>query len=110
MDYCDTCKLDTNHGGYDFCPHETKSKLDKALLQIRAYEQRILECRVSSSTEVQKVLDSIEGVIADKRVGQSPKDTCENYRDADGVLHPRFCSEFERNPHPAHSPTCQFYK
>ena len=67
MDYCDTCKLDTNHGGYDFCPHETKSKLDKALLQIRAYEQRILECRVSSSTEVQKVLDSIEVVIADKR-------------------------------------------
>lgn len=34
VDYCDTCKLDTNHGGYDFCPTETKGKLSAALLQI----------------------------------------------------------------------------
>ena len=34
MDYCDTCKLDTNHGGYDFCPTETKRKLDETVLQL----------------------------------------------------------------------------
>lgn len=34
MEYCDTCQLDTNHGGYDFCPTETKRKLDKTLLQL----------------------------------------------------------------------------
>jgi len=70
------------------------------------YEQ-IVEAAVKATRE--SIAEKIRTLVL-KRVGQSPKDTCENYRDADGVLHPRFCSEFERNPHPAHSPTCQFYK
>lgn len=81
--------------------------------------QKVLEEIVAASTRPEPMWDSPAALLLQvKKMARAvlttplkrDHDTCENGRGDGGEIFSRFCSEFERNPHRTHSPTCQFFQ
>lgn len=65
MEFCDTCKTETNHGGYDFCPAEVRSKLEtvNAENDKHAMARHTAEAREELAGERIRVLELQNGVM-----------------------------------------------